>query len=237
MDVVERFLAVLASWNHGFQIRIGGVQSEVIESPSSVSVREIESGVVGVHASDSIHMEEHLQAVVQKANLDAEGAFFQHYDDLPEYIRSCLELNYLLVLSTRPSNRWLLAAAGLEALAVGTAGGQETLSHVLSGGDRRRLVNAIQEALEAGGHLDLAERVISRVLRTTVGPVRDHVHGYLRGLGIDDVSPEEINLWWRTRGPLAHGAAVHIEPGELNHLITVFQTALRRTAGAEGRPT
>lgn len=115
VDLVERFLSVIATWNHGFQIRIGGVRSEVIDSGGSATVTVAGPGLVAVSASDTLFMEGHLQVVVGKANLDAEDAFLQRYDELPEYLRSCLELNYLLVLSTRPPNRWLLAATGLEA--------------------------------------------------------------------------------------------------------------------------
>jgi hypothetical protein len=237
VELVEKFLAVLASWNHGFQIRIGGVRSEVVESTGTVAVEEVASGLIGVTALDTMYIEDHVQAVVQKANLDAEDAFFQRFNELPDYVRSCLELNYLLVLSTRPPNRWLLAATGLEALAIGTIGAQQTVSNRLTSEARRQLQREITPAIDAARLDDLAERITQRVLSTTVGPVANHVHSYLLGVGIADTSPDEINRWWRTRGTIAHGGAVDINNGDLNHLITVFQTALRRTAKAEELPS
>lgn len=195
VDLVERFLSVIATWNHGFQIRIGGVRSEVIDSGGSATVTVAGPGLVAVSASDTLFMEGHLQVVVGKANLDAEDAFLQRYDELPEYLRSCLELNYLLVLSTRPPNRWLLAATGLEALAVGTIGAQETVSAQLTAEQRRQLQNGLGPALVAVGLAELSERVVQRVLSTTTGPVADHVHTYLRDLGIEGTSPDAINRW------------------------------------------
>ena len=190
---------MLASWNHGFQIRIGGVRSEVIDRAGSSTAAEIRPGSFAVTASDTLFVEEHVQAVVGKANLDAEDAFLQRYEELPEYIRSCLELNYLLVVSTRPPNRWLLAATGLEALAVGTIGAEDTVSNRLDADGRRQLQGALEPAMAAVGLSDLGERVVQRVLSTTTGPVANHVDAYLRGVGIEDTSPTEINRWWRVR--------------------------------------
>ena len=236
VDRVERLLAVLASWNHGFQVRIGGVRSEMFESGGSGTAAEVSPGVVAVTASETLFLEEHLEAVVSKANLDAEDAFLQRYDGLPEYIRSCLELNYLLVLSTRLPNRWLLAATGLEALAVGTIGAQDTVTGRLDADQRRALMRAVRAAVEAVGLPEMRDRILGRVLGTTTGPVANHVHRYLAKLGIHHASPDDINRWWRTRGTLAHGGAVDIDLGDLNHLINVFQVALRRTARAEAIP-
>lgn len=236
VDLVERLLAVLASWNHGFQVRIGGVRSELIDSGDSAIVTQESTGSVAVTASETIFLEEHLEAVVGKANLGAEDAFLQRYGALPEYIRSCLELNYLLVLSTRPPNRWLLAATGLEALAIGTIGPQDTVSGQLDSDRRRVLMEAVRAAAEAAHLPSMVDRIVQRVLGTTTGPVANHVHRYLTGLGIDSASPDDINRWWRTRGTLAHGGTVAIERGDLNHLINVLQVALRRTAGAEPIP-
>ena len=131
VEAAERFFSVLATWNHGFRVRIAGVRSERIEDPMAASVEQTAPGVVAVSASDTLFIEDHVEAVVRKANLKAEDDVLGRYTDLPEYARSCLELNYLLVLSTRPPNRWLLAAIGLEALTVGAAGAQQTLSSQL----------------------------------------------------------------------------------------------------------
>lgn len=233
VETIERFLAVLASWNYAFQVRIGGVRSEVVEGLGSVSTQRSESGVLEVTASDTIFVEGHVEAVVQKASLDAENEFFRRYAELPEYLRSCLELNYLVVVSTRPPNRWLLAATGLEALAVGTAGSQPTVAQRLRSTKRRQLQMGLRTLLTTVELDDLRERVSERVLTTTVGPVAEHIYTYLSGLGVPSVSVEDINRWWRTRGRIAHGAPVDIEQGDLNRLITVFQSALRRTGGAE----
>jgi len=64
VETIERFLAVLASWNYAFQVRIGGVRSEVVEGLGSVSTQRSESGVLEVTASDTIFVEGHVEAVV-----------------------------------------------------------------------------------------------------------------------------------------------------------------------------
>jgi len=98
---------------------------------------------------------------------------------------------------------------------------------------RRQLQRELRTLLTTVELDDLRERVSERVLTTTVGPVAEHIYTYLSGLGVPNVSVEDINRWWRTPGRIAHGAPVDIEQGDLNRLITVFQTALRRTGGAE----
>lgn len=234
VEVAEKFFSVLATWNHGFQVRIAGVRSERIEDPGPTTGGQTASGVLST--SDTFFVGDHVQVVVCKANLEVEDAVFGHYADLPEFARSCLELNYLLVLSTRPPNRWLLAAIGLEALAVGAAGAQQTLSSQLGPDKDRELQAALRPALHDLGLDDLADKIVQRVQSTTVNRVADHVHGQLMQLGIAEVTADQINRWWRTRGALAHGDAVDIDQGELKRLITVFQTALRRSVGVEPIP-
>lgn len=233
LEATERLLAVLASWNHGFQVRVGGVMSEMIADDSPVATSSIAPGVIAVSASDTMFLEDHVEAVVRKASLDAEGGVYRRYAELPESVRSCLELNYLLVLSTRPPNRWLLAATGLEALAVGAGGPQKTLSDRLSEDDRKKLADGVARMLDGLGLADLAERLMQRVLTMTLNRVADHVHDSLAQLGMTEVSADEINRWWRVRGALAHGAQIEFSQAELNRLVAVFQTALRRSAGAE----
>jgi hypothetical protein len=236
LEAAERFFSVLATWNHGFQARFAGVRSERIEEPESGSVAQSAPGVFAVSASDTLFVEAHVEAVVRKANLEAEGDVFDRYANLPEYARSSLELNYLLVLSTRPPNRWLLAAIGLEALTVGAAGHQQTLASQLGPDKDRQLQAVLRTALHDLGLDDLADKVGQRVRSTPVNRVADHVRGHLARLGVTDATADQINRWWRIRSALAHGDAVDIDQGELNRLITVFQTALRRSVGAEQIP-
>lgn len=236
VELAERFFSVLAAWNHGFQLRIAGVRSERIEDPRPATGGQTAPGVVAISASDTLFIEDHVEAVVRKANLEAEDDVLGRYAELPEFARSCLELNYLLVLSTRPPNRWLLAAIGLEALTVGAAGAQQTLSSRLGPDKEGELQAALRPALHDLGLDDLADKIVQRVQSTTVNRVADHVHGKLVELGLADVTADQINRWWRIRGALAHGDAVDIDQGELNRLITVFQTALRRSVGAEQIP-
>jgi hypothetical protein len=161
-------------------------------------------------------------------------AGWRGHDDLPQALAACDAVVMPSVNDSYP--RWLLAATGLEALAVGTIGAQETVSGQLDADERRALIRAIGAAIETAGLPEMVDRVVQRVLGTATGPVADHVHRYLADHGIHDAPPADINRWWRTRGALAHGGAVDIDPGDLNHLITVFQVALRRTAGAEAIP-
>ena len=237
VEGVERFLGVLAAWNHGFQIRIAGVRSERLDDPGRATVERTGPGTVAVTASDTLFIEDHVEAVVRKANLEVESDVLGRYGELPEYVRSCLELNYLLVLSTRPPNRWLLAAIGLEALTVGGAGPQQTVSGQLGPDKGRQLQELLRSALDGIGLGDLADKIVQRVQSTTLNRVADHVHGRLVTLGFSDISVDEINRWWRIRGALAHGDAIDIDQGDLNQLITVFQTALRRSVGAEQIPS
>src|SRR5437660_1670591 len=83
----------------------------------------------------------------------------------------------------------------------------------LEANGRRQLQEAIEGAVEAVDIAEFRERVVQRVLSTTTGPVANHVDGYLRGVGIEDTSPVDINRWWRVRGAIAHGGSVDIELG------------------------
>ncbi len=109
--IVDDLVAVLAAWGGTFQLRTSGVQVTQLGRPPG-----------------AITVESRIDVVMQKGDLDTEAALFGRRDHLPEYVRNCLELNYLIVLSDRPTNRWLLAVIGLEALAVGTLGAQPDVS-------------------------------------------------------------------------------------------------------------
>jgi uncharacterized protein (AIM24 family) len=66
---VERFLGVLAAWNHGFfQIRIAGARSERLEDPGPAAVEQTRTGAVAVKASDTLFIEDHVETDVRKAN-------------------------------------------------------------------------------------------------------------------------------------------------------------------------
>lgn len=161
VEAAERFFSVLATWNHGFQARFAGVRSERIEEPESASVAQSAPGVFTVSASDTLFVEAHVEAVVRKANLEAEGDVLDRYANLPEYARSSLELNYLLVLSTRPPNRWLLAAIGLEALTVGAPGPQQTLASQLGPDKDRQLQAVLRTALHVSASMTSPTRSAS----------------------------------------------------------------------------
>lgn len=217
--LVEDFLTVLAAWNCAFQVRIGGVRSEIIERP------------VGI-----IFGESHVEAIARRGDLKTESALYRRREQLPQYVRNCLDLNYLLVLSARPANRWLLAATGLEALAVGNLGNQATVSERLTKAERRTVRADLQLVLAGAGLGDFNERIVDRLFSTTEGRVADHIFDFLACIGIDVVPADEINRWWRGRGTLAHGGPVEIDRGSLQQLVDIFQKALRRTAGAEPIP-
>ncbi len=235
-DLVDRFLAILAIGNYAFQVRIGGVESKVVDD-SSPPATVVQAGphTFEVLASDTIHMESHVQVVMQKANLDQESDLLHRYESLASFVKNCIELNHLLVMSTRSLNRWLLAVIGLETLAGGVVGPQKTISARLA--EERKsseeLVAGIATVADNSGIGELAQRMTERVLSTTLGPVADQIHAFFEQVSISNVSRADIRKWWSTRGSIAHGGAPDIDPGDLNHLITVFQTALRRVAGSE----
>lgn len=216
IHVVEDFLVVLAAWNCAFQVRTGGVRAEIVNRPAGV-----------------VFVESRVEAVARRGDLTVESALYERREHLPQYVRNCLDLNYLLVLSARPTNQWILAATGLEALAVGKLGNQETVSDRLSDSQRHQLKSALQPILENVELETLGSRIVNRLFTTTTGRVADHVYEFLIGVGIDEVPADEINRWWRARGTLAHGGAVDVDLSSLQRLVDVFQKALRRTAGAE----
>ena len=214
--LVEDFLAILAAWNCAFQVRISGIRAEVVERDQGI-----------------VFIESHFAAVAQRGDLVTEAALFERRHALPEYLKSCLELNYLLVLSSRPENRWLLAATGMEALAVGALGDQPRVSKMLTKQGKRELCSNLRSVLSAAGLGEVSDRVINSVFYTTRNRVPDHVQAFLSTVSIRDVPFDEIEEWWRKRGNIAHGQAVELDSRRLQQLIDVFQKALRRAAGAE----
>jgi len=168
VQVVKSFLEVLASWSHGFQIQIGGVWCELVDNAEPVPLRHATPGVVAITASDTSFTENHVQAVVRKASLGPEDAFYRRLDELSKNLRNCLELNYLLVLSTSPPIRWLLAATGMEARALGTTEARQTVKSRLDVDQRRQLRREIRLVLDAVGLDELGERVVGRVLSSTL---------------------------------------------------------------------
>lgn len=214
--LVEDFLAILAAWNCAFQARISGLRAEFVERDQEI-----------------VFIESHFAAVAQRGDLSIEAALFERRHELPEYVKSCLDLNYLVVLSSRPENRWLLAATGMEALAVGALGDQPRVSKMLTQQGKRELASNLQSVLSAAGLAEVSDRVINSVFYTTRNRVPDHVRAFLATVGISDVPFDEVEEWWLKRGKIAHGQAVHLDPRRLQHLIDVFQKALRRAAGAE----
>lgn len=217
--LVEEFLAVLAAWNCAFQIRIAGIRAQVVE-----------------RSQGTAFIESHVEAIARRGDLTIETSLFERRGRLPDHVRSCLELNYLLVLSSRPANRWLLAATGLEALAVGALGNQPTVSNMLTPQERRALTPNLRSVLSGAGLSEVDSRIIERVFGTTQNRVADHVHAFLASVSVSDVRLEEIEDWWRKRGRIAHGEAVDLDSDRLRQLIDVFQRALRRAAGVQPSP-
>lgn len=214
--LVEDFLSVLAAWNCAFQVRLAGIRAEVVEGAQGIGF-----------------IESHVDVIARRGDLTIESALFERRGELPDRVRSCLELNYLLVLSSRPPNRWLLAATGLEALAVGALGHQPTVSKMLTRQERRALRPDLRSFLSGAGLGEVSDRIIERVFGTTQNRVADHVHAFLASVGISDVPSDEIEEWWRKRSKIAHGEAVDLDPGRLRALIDVFQRALRQAAGVD----
>ena len=159
-------------------------------------------------------------------------------DELPPSVRNCLDLNYLLVISDRSAIRWLLAATGLEALAVGRLGDQPRLAGIVRPGSKPGLESKVGTALKEAG-VESAEkrtRGSQRLLETTLEPVAVHVVQYLEMMAVDEVSVEDIARWWRIRSQIAHGSGASLDLSDLNRLLTCFQTALRREVGLEVPP-
>jgi len=213
--LVEEFLVVLAAWNCAFQVRIGGVQAQVVEGGQGIAF-----------------LESHISAVASRGDLTTESALFERRRELPSYVANGLELNYLLVLSSRSANQWLLAATGLEALAVGAMGSQPKVTDNITPHARRALRSGLRPILADAGLGDLSDRVIERMLGTTQNRVSEHIGAFLTGVGVD-IPPEEIETWWRKRSRVAHGETVNLDSGSLQRLVDAFQRALRRTAGVK----
>jgi len=65
VERVERFLSVLAAWNHRFHIQIGGVRCELIDRKPSATVTVVRPGLVAATAPDTLFLKEHLPAIVE----------------------------------------------------------------------------------------------------------------------------------------------------------------------------
>jgi hypothetical protein len=231
---VETLLKLLAAGNDGFRVVISGIRE--------VRAIDVDAPATAEHTaerlSDTVFLEEHLGVLKQKGDLAPEDAVLERLDDLPPSVRNCLDLNYLLLISDRPPVRWLLAATGLEALAVGRLGNQPRLSGLLSARRKRGLQASIDRALREAGveDADKRARALERLLGATQERLAAHVVRYLELMGIHDVTVDEIANWWTIRGQIAHGSGVQVDVSDLNRLVHCFQTALRRAAGIEPVP-
>lgn len=235
---VETLLKMLAASNDSFIVRVAGVTATRVEDggdPTSVVRTATGYSVV---VSDTVFVEEHVQLVKRKGSLAAEDDAVQRIMIWRRTLGIASISNYLMVLSDRPAVRWLLAATGLEALAVGRLGPQPQLVGLLDSSAKSGLRSGIQTALQDAGVNDAEpqKRAVEQLLRTTLEPVAAHVRRYLDVVEVPNVSVDEITLWWRTRGQIAHGSTVNTDVGELSRLITCFQTALRRELGIEPVP-
>jgi hypothetical protein len=236
VDRVESFLKVLAAWNDGFSVEMSRIGATPIASSDETATVEGTGTGANVAVSDTVFIEEHLGIVKSRQALTAEDAVLGRIGELPPFVRNCLDLNYLIVVSDRPAIRWLLAATGLEALAVGRLRNQPRLVGLLTAGSKPDLLSKIDTALMEAG-VESAEkrtRGVQRLLDTTLEPVAAHVVRYLTMVEVDDVSVDDIARWWRTRSQVAHGSAASLDLADLNRLITCFQVALRRELGLEG---
>ena len=235
---VETLLKLLAAGNDGFRVVISGVRAVGAIDVDAPATAEHTAERFRVHASDTVFLEEHLGVLKQKGDLAAEDAVLRRLDDVPPSVRNCLDLNYLLVISDRPPVRWLLAATGLEALAVGRLGNQARLGGLLSARRKRGLQASIDQALREAGVEDAGKRAraLERLLGATQERLAAHVVRYLELMGIHDVTVNEIANWWTIRGQIAHGSGVQVDRSDLDRLVHCFQTALRRAAGIEPVP-
>jgi hypothetical protein len=238
VERVEALLKILAAWNDSFTVRLAGVRAVPEEDDTETATVEETPEGLAVHVSDVVYVEGHLGLVKTKGSLAAEDAVLRGLDALPPYLRTCLDINYLLVISDRDPVRFLLAATGLEALAVGRLGSQPALAGILASGSKPALRSAVDIALEQAGVGDSEKRNrgVERLLGTTLEPVAAHVRQYLDLVALTDASVDDIARWWRVRGEVAHGSGVEIDVSDLNRLMNCFQTALRRDAGIEPIP-
>lgn len=216
---VEAFLSLIAATNDGFRAVPEGLTAQLVDT---------------VGMGDVAFAEDHLSLVKTKANLDTEAAALGRLATVTAGVRGALELNHLLVTTDRPLSRWLLAAIGLECLAVARTGRQEMIRDRFDKPMRRELRKRVGEVLQGFG-LEEAEqgRMLQRMLETTTAPVARHIGKFLDSIGIRDVDVDELSSWWLTRGSIAHGDPVAIDQGALNRLIATFQSALRRELGME----
>ncbi|MCZ4100937.1 hypothetical protein [Streptomyces sp. H39-C1] len=230
----ERLLKLLAASNDGFCIRWPLVKAELVDSPpAELSVNP--EGNTEVLASDVTFMRNHGGILKIKGHPAQEIAVLGRFDDLDQYVQDCLDINQLAVISDRPQVRWILAVTGLQALANGAIGPQRQLGDDLTKGAKRVFRMGLKSHfMQVGVSDDLQDRAHNQILRTTHTSVARHIHRYLsESAGIHDVTESEINEWWLTRGKVAHGARVQIDPTVLNRLIINFQQALRKEAGLE----
>jgi hypothetical protein len=236
VDRVESFLKVLAAWNDGFTVEMSRVRATATTSSDGTATVEVTETGANVAVRDTVFVEEHIGIVKSRHALTTEDAVLGRIGELPPFVRNCLDLNYLLVISDRPPIRWLLAATGLEALAVGRLRDQPRLEGLISVDTKSELESKVDTALMEAG-IESAEkrkRGIQRLVETTLESVAAHVVRYLKNTGVDDVSVDDIARWWRTRSQIAHGSGARLDLADLNRLITCFQMALRRELGLEG---
>lgn len=81
-------------------------------------------------------------------------------------------------------------------------------------------------------HFDEGEvdRLVLQLLSTHSQPIAVHFHSYLKSIGITEFLLEEVQMWWRLRGRLAHGSPVdHVQLRDtLKRLRNAVREALKR---------
>jgi hypothetical protein len=183
---VEAFLKLLAAGNDGFRIVISGVCADRAADEPATAIG------FAVRATETGFFEEHVGWSKREPVWLPRTRVLRRLDELPVYLRNCIDLNYLLVTSDRQPIRWLLAATGLEALAVGRLGAQPRLTELLKAGGKRDLRTAAESALQEAGVDDFEKRNrgIERLLGTTQKPLAVHVLRYLELLAVQMFRPK-----------------------------------------------
>ena len=117
--------------------------------------------------------------------------------------------DYLAVVATSPTAKFLLLSSALEALADARLGEPALLlKNKLSPGSYRKFKEALDQFLRQWG---ISKRenswIKERVCTTHQERIAQHFLTYLVSIGVTGYTLEDIGAWWRIRSKIAHGSS------------------------------
>lgn len=210
VDRVEEFLALQATWNDGFRVRLRGVRATTpLSDGSNVSVERIEEeGMIRVTVSDTVQVDSSLDMVVQRSNVGFAEAALEKREQWPEKLTTVLKLNYLAVASHDAEPALVVESSALEVLTSAILGGTGTVlkTEITSKPDRKNVLKDMKNLLEDRGlSPEGASRVTDYAETARTESNIDRIVQALSRCGVETTG-EDVRFVLQQRGKIAHAS-------------------------------